>query len=210
MSAADSYVELRLPRELFGGDPVGLIEHLGFAARHIGDDRWAVKVSNPHDDLVSAYNLADESGRAHRFDLLNRVPRSEPITDPGMVARFNELQGRLVQRATSGVSGDIAALFHLTQANILMADHEDLPDAVREAYAGIGSMPLEGTDTPLFVNRSAHLIRASDVLIHRVRLPGIMFRFDQDPEPMKTLTAVLERQAGPNTTSHHLRTGIRT
>lgn len=197
MPAVDPSVELRLPPELFGGDPVGLIRFMGFAANHVADDRWSVKLADPRADLINTYTLADESGRAHRFDFLDRVPTFHPIPDPRSVHQYNELERRLMQRITSGASGDIAALFHLTQLKLSTVDHQDLPNAVRVAYDGIGSIPLEGTNTPLFVNRSAHLIRASDELIRRVRLPGIIFRFDQDPDPMSTLTAVLERESGP-------------
>jgi hypothetical protein len=196
VAADTSEVQIRLPPDIFGGDPSGLIEYLGLQGRHIADDRWSVKVRDLRgQDLLSVYTLADESGRAHRFDLLDLVPNAEPIINAEIASRVNEVRDRLIQRATSG-SGDPAAPFHLIQLNIILAGRQELNQVVADAYAYIGKMPLETTGEPGFTNRSAHLIRVSDVLIRRVRVPGIMFRFDQDPDAMKTFFAVRGGRSG--------------
>jgi hypothetical protein len=92
---------------------------------------------------------------------------------------------------------DVAALFHLIQANIITAhgDRKRLIAAVQDGYKGIGNMPSAVTGGVAFPDRSAHLVMATDLLIRRVRLPGIMFRFDQDPDAMSHLTNIKDDAA---------------
>lgn len=176
-----------LPHGLFGSDPRGLIKHLGLVGRHLGDDRWSVR---PIDDnrLIKTYDLADETGLAHRFDHLSHVP--EPVEsvadDPVVARRFDELQSQILERLQAR---DPAALFHLIQSNIVKAhsSRTDLIAPVEDGYNGIGKMPMGDTSDPAFPTRSAHLLVATDLLIRRVRLPGIMFRFDQDPDALENI-----------------------
>jgi hypothetical protein len=49
------------------------------------------------------------------------------------------------------------------------------------------------SDTPADaprLGRSAHLVTATDLLIRRVRLPAIVFRFDQDPDAIETIAKI--------------------
>lgn len=196
MAADKRRVQIRLPSDIFGGSPEGFLDHLGLEGHHVADDRWSVKARDLQgENLLTVYNIADESGRAHRFDLLHHVPNAEPIIDAETISRANEVRQRLLERATG--AGDIVAMFHLIQLNIIMASRSDLNSVVEDAYAGIGSMPLESTGEPAFVNRSAHLVRVSDTLVRRVRLPGMMFRFDQDPDAITTLRSVREGRSRP-------------
>ncbi|WP_141213959.1 hypothetical protein [Mycobacterium marinum] len=181
-------VTLRLPAGVFGGDPRGLIQHLGLVGRHLGDDRWAVR-SIEDKSSIRIYDLADETGLAHRFDHLSHVP--EPAEsfadDPELDKRFYELQSQILERLQAR---DPAALFHLIQSNIVRAhsSRTDLIAPVKDGYDGIGQMPMGDTGEPAFPNRSAHLLVATDLLIRRVRLPAIIFRFDQDPDALETIT----------------------
>jgi hypothetical protein len=68
--------------------------------------------------------------------------------------------------------------------------NQQLITAVRDAYENIGRWPVERTGEPAFPDCSAHLITATDLLIRRARLPAIMFRFDQDPDAMQTITSL--------------------
>ena len=58
---------------------------------------------------------------------------------------------------------------------------------VVQAYDHLGTMGLESTGEFVFPDRTAHLVIATDLLIRRVRLPAIMFRFDQDPDALDTI-----------------------
>ena len=185
-------VELALPPALFASNPRGLIDHMGLYGRHIRGERWAVR---PQDHkLVTSCALADETGLAYRFDHLSNAPQSGSFDpDPALAERFERERVLLINRM---VQGDMAALFHQIQLNIVTAPHADLIDVVRDAYEGIGKMPMESTKKPAFPNRSAHVVVASDVLIRRVRLPGILFRFAQDPDAINTLTSAAQNDTG--------------
>ncbi|WP_202376577.1 hypothetical protein [Mycobacterium paraintracellulare] len=180
---------LRLPAGLFGGDPRGLIGHLGLRGRDLGNGRWSVRPADEA-DLVKSSDLADESGLRYHFERLHNAPFSADIDteDPEIIQRFNELMDQLADRMKAA---DPSALFHLIQSNIVKAhgNRTDLIEAVKDGYNGIGNMPMKATGEPAFPNRSAHLVFATDLLIRRVRLPGIMFRFDQDPDALENLTA---------------------
>jgi hypothetical protein len=54
----------------------------------------------------------------------------------------------------------------------------------------LGTYPLASTGELLFSNLSAHLVIVADLLIRRVRLPAIMFRFDQDPNALDTTASI--------------------
>jgi hypothetical protein len=67
-------VELRLPDALSGGNPRGLLDHLGLLGRRISDDTWSVW---PKGDMhfVSCRDLADESQLPNNFEPLREVPK---------------------------------------------------------------------------------------------------------------------------------------
>ncbi|MGX9790503.1 hypothetical protein [Mycobacterium sp. MMS18-G62] len=184
-------VELQLSGALFGGDPRGFIAFLGLHGRALGDNRWAVWPSNDK-AFVSHYGLADDTEFMNRFDHLKRMPMTaDHLADPETVARFAELDSQLAERVAGG--SDIAAVFHSIQANIMKcATHEQVMAVVEQACATLATTPYAATVELLFSNLSAHLVIATDLLIHRVRLPAIMFRFDQDPDAMDTITGIGE------------------
>lgn len=181
-------VKLTLPSGLFGGDPRGLLNHMGLQGRPLGEDRWSVRPTEAT-DLIKSCDLADETGVPDHYERLVENPNSVDvdINDPEMIERFNELNDQLEDRMKAA---DPSALFHLIQSNIIRAhgDRAHLIQAVKDGYAGIGKMPLEATGEPAFPNRSVHQVLATDLLIRRVRLPGIMFRFAQDPDALQILT----------------------
>ncbi|OMC28877.1 hypothetical protein A5738_22550 [Mycobacterium colombiense] len=181
-------VNLQVPAEIFNGDPRGLIKHLGLKGRPLGDNRWAVRPTDDT-DLVKSYDLADETGLDHRFDRLSLVPpTAESFADDHAVAeRFDELHSQLLERLQAN---DLSAVFHQIQANIVRAHsiREDLIAPVKAGYDRIGQMPMGDSWQPAFPNRSAHLVVATKLLIGRVRLPGVVFRFDQDPDALEILT----------------------
>ncbi|MDQ1247247.1 MAG: hypothetical protein QG597_1617 [Actinomycetota bacterium] len=180
-------VELVLPDVLFSGDLRGFIDHLGLHGRPLGNDRWAVWPNNDK-VFISHHGLADDTGFVARFDHLNNMPlNASHLNNPETVARFAELDKQLAERMSGG--SDIAALFHSIQASILKCTtHEELIAAVEQACATLGTVPCESTGELLFAGLSAHLVIATDLLARRVRLPAILFRFDQDPDALKTIT----------------------
>ncbi|QNI08717.1 hypothetical protein GAN17_22520 [Mycobacterium kubicae] len=182
-------VALRLPEGLYGGDPRGLINHLGLVGRSLGNNYWSVRPTD-ETDLIKSCDLADETGLRQHFERLNSAPNTAQVDmdDEETVQRFNELVAQLDDRMKAS---DPAALFHLIQSNIVRShgNRADLTDAVIDGYKGIGNMPLADSGDPAFTKRSAHLVYATELLIRRVRLPGIMFRFDQDPDALENLLA---------------------
>ncbi len=188
-------VELRISGELFGRDPRGLLRHLGLYGRHLGDDRWAVR-PNEDKSFVSCRDLADETESANRFDYLNDVPDpSIALDDPELLQRFSDLEEQLAERMAGG--SDIAAPFHGIQANVARsANSDELIAIVRDAYENIREVPLAATGEPLFQNPGVTLVASTDLLIRRARLPAILFRFDQDPDTMKTISAIDENEGG--------------
>lgn len=183
-------VELHLPAKLFGGNTPGLITHLGLYGRDLGNERWAVR-PNQDNAFLKSFDLADESGLAHRYDLLHHSPKSPQLhMDPSLTKEFERQRAHLEQRVRAG---DMSALFHLLQLNIATADADNLESVVKDAYGAIGRMPIAETSTPAFPNRSAHLIVALDHLIRRVSLPRILSRFDQDPDTARLVELTQSR-----------------
>jgi hypothetical protein len=183
-------VELCLSGDLFGGDPRGLLRYLELNGRRLSDDRWSVW---PIDEssFVSFRDLADETEFSNRFDLLKDVP-DPPIRlddDPEIVRRYTDLHEQLIQRMTN--SSDITAPFHKIQADLARSTNGDeLISIVRDAYDNIRQVTIETSGALAFPHTSAHLISSTDLLIRRARLPGVVFRFDQDPDAMKTIAAI--------------------
>jgi hypothetical protein len=174
---------------LFGDNQPGLINHLGLYGRPLGDGRWSVR---PTDEtgLIKSCDLADETAGPDHYERLVDNANNSPnvdVDDPEMIERFNELITQLEDRMKAA---DPSALFHLIQSNIIRAhgDQCRLIEAVKDGYAGIGAMPMEATGEPAFPNRSVHQVLTTNLLLQRVRLPGIMFRFAQDPDALQILT----------------------
>ncbi|GAB3228239.1 hypothetical protein [Mycolicibacterium hippocampi] len=182
-------VELVLPGVLFGGDPRGFLDYLGLHGRPLGNNRWKVWPNN--DKLfISHHLLADDTEFSNRFDHLNNMPISSPhLDDPETVARFAEMDRQLAERM-SGES-DIAAHFHSIQASVLKCStHKELIEAVEQACAMLSTAAVGATNELLFAGLSAHLLIATDLLVHRVRLPAILFRFDQDTDAVNTIAGL--------------------
>jgi hypothetical protein len=186
-------VLMRLPPDLFGGNTRGLLDHLGFDGRHIESDLWAVKIAKRQDaELIRWYVVADESGRRHRFELLDKLAES-PVTTSHLAGMARELQDQLLERFKA--PDDLAAVFHSIQVDMAMGQQHHVASLIKSAYDNIGSrMPSNSTGEPAFPNRSVHVVTASEFLIRRVRLPGIIFRFDQDPDALDTLRAIQQGQ----------------
>jgi hypothetical protein len=201
-------VELRLPPGLFNGDSRGLLVHLGLVGRHLDADRWAVR-ARTGGEFVTSQTLADETGFDHRFDFLSETAESDLLADdPELVARFDELMEQLAPRL--GI-GDQAAMFHHIQSNIIGARRDDLIEVVRTAYQAIGRMPEEATGLIAFPHRSVQLVRATDLLIRRIRLPAILLRFAQDPDALTNLNVAQQSGAplfGTSTDWYHEVIGV--
>ncbi len=182
-------VELTLPGALYGGDPRGFLDASGLHCRPLGGNRWAVW---PDDNkvFVSHHGLADETQFANRFDHLDQLPiAGDHMDDPQVAERFAELDGQLAERING--NSDITARFHSIQSDVLKCTtNTQLKDVIGEAYEYLGTFGFESTGELLFTNRSAHLISATDLLIRRIRLPAILFRFDQDPDAMDTIASI--------------------
>ncbi|KMO71836.1 hypothetical protein [Mycolicibacterium obuense] len=183
---ASEQVELVLPDALFGGDLRGFLEWVGLQGRPLGNGSWSIR-PNADRIFISHHLLTDDTGFADRFDHLRKMPlTSELIDDPETLASFDKLDEMLTERMSGG--SDIAALFHSIHASILRcANHDELIAAVEQACATLRTAPFESTGELLFSGLSAHLAIATDLLVRRVRLPAIMFRFDQDPDALKTI-----------------------
>lgn len=174
-----SEVELTIPPGLFGGSSRGLLAHLGLLGRELGGDRWAVRPTDNR-GFINSHELADESGFVYRFDRLEQAPEIASVElSPELATAYRRQRESLIRRAESG---DISALFHSIQLNVVTAQPSGLVETVRDAYAAIGNMPVETTWQPAFGKRSAHLVVVEDLLIRRVNLPRILLRFDQDPD----------------------------
>jgi hypothetical protein len=187
--ASDEEVELTVPGVLFGGEPRGFIEYLGLQGRPLGNDRGTVK-PNANRMFVSHHGLADDTEFVNRFDHLVQVRLDNShLSDPTLIARFAELDQQLVERMAG--KSDIAATFHSIQFDLLKcATHQDLIAVVEQACTHLGAIPLESTGEPLFTHLSAHLVIATDLLIRRIRLPAVLFRFDQDPDAVGTIAGI--------------------
>jgi len=189
-------VKLRLSGDLFGGNPRGLLGHLELNGRHLGEDWWSVwPVDNG--SFMSLRDLADEAESSNRFDLLKDVP--DPVIrlddDPEIVRHYTDLHEQLTRRMTN--RSDITAPFHKIQADLAISTNGDeLISIVRDAYDNIRQVSFETSGERAFPHPSAHLISSTDLLIRRARLPGIMFRFDQDPDALKTRAAISEEEGG--------------
>jgi hypothetical protein len=187
-------VELRLPGSLYGGDPRGLIKHLGLHGRRISGDRWAVWPDEGK-SFILCRDLADETGYDHRLDYLRETP--DPtirLDDADTLERIADLNDQLKERMRSG--SDITAPFHQFQWQVMRTRNSaELENVVRDVYDSLGEAPIESTGEQAFPHRSAVLVMATDLLIRRARLPAIMFRFEQDPDAMKNITS-LDDEAG--------------
>jgi len=183
-------VELVLPGVLFGGDLRGFLDYLGLQGRSLGNNRWAVWPNNDK-VFISHYGLTDDTEFVNRFDHLKNMPLTSPhLDDPEIVARLAEMEQQLAERMSGG--SDITALFHSIQASIIKcATHEELIATVEQMCATLAVVPFESTNELLFSGLSTHLAIATDLLIRRVRLPAILFRFDQDPDATNTIASPL-------------------
>jgi hypothetical protein len=191
-------VKLQLPAALFGGDPRGLLQHLGLNGRRLSDEEWAVR-PNGDRSFVIQRNLADETEFANNFDPLNDVPDpSIPLDDPDTLQQFNDLEEQLADRMAGGDAGaDVAAPFHQIQTNVIRSTNcKELITVVRQAYDNIKQARLESTGEPVFPGAGVALVSATDLLIHRAKLPAILFRFDQEPDALKTIEALKENDVG--------------
>ncbi len=191
-------VTLQLPDALFGGDPRGLLQHLGLNGRRLSDGQWAVW---PNDDrsFVSFRNLADETEFVNNFDPLKHVPDpTVSLDDPDTLQQFSDLEEQLAERMAGGDAGaDLAAPFHQIQTDVIRSTNgEELIAAVRRAYDNIKLTRLESTGEPVFPDAGVVLVSATDLLIHRAKLPAILFRFDQDPDALKIISALKENDVG--------------
>jgi hypothetical protein len=191
MTAADGAktVEIRLPPDIFGRDPQGLLEFLGFSGRNLTGDRWLVQVNDPEADLITVYELANEATGDRHFGHLAKVHPNEVQLDAQDAEELQRVRERLVQRASSGAGGDLAALFHHIQVELLIAGHQQLAEAAEQAYEALGQVTFESSGEPAFGDRSAHLVLGAETLMRRIRLPAIIFRLDQDPNLIQRVTA---------------------
>jgi hypothetical protein len=191
-------VTLQLPDALFGGDPRGLLQHLGLNGRRLGDGQWAVW---PNDDrtFVIRRNLADETQLPADLDPLNHLP--DPgiaLDDPETLQQLRELQEHLAERMAGGDAGaDLAAPFHQIQSDVLRSTTgQELVNVVRQAFDSIRFRRLEKTGELVFRDAGVTLVNATDLLIRRAKLPAILFRFDQDPDVMKNMSALDDTEVG--------------
>jgi hypothetical protein len=183
-------VILQLPAGLFGGDPRGLLQYLGLHGRRVDDNRWSVR---PNDDgsFVRCRDLADETEFVNFNPLRNARDPGVTFDDPDTLARFSELEEQLAERMAT--SSDLAASFHLIQANLATAATADeLLSVVRGAYENLRAITIEVTGELAFPQPGVTLLTATDLLIRRARLPAILFRFDQDPDVMANMSSIDE------------------
>jgi len=192
---ANHSVKVRIPPEIYGGDANGFLEYLGFRADSLGGGLWSITAFTAT-DLIRTYSIADESGRDYRFDFLDRVPERDVNLAAKDIERLKDFRKQLDDR------DDVAALFHKFQIDIVGAEGaDDVISVVQGAYNALGDVPIRSEDgqvgPPAFPKRSVHLVVLSDLLIRRVRLPAVMFRFDQDPDIIQTVIAQQEKGGDP-------------
>lgn len=183
-------VEVEFHDALFGGDPRGLLDHLKLEGRPLGKNRWSVWPSHDR-GFVSHHLIADETRFANRFDHLTHLQLSSSglLGDPEIRARWTELDDQLAARIAA--NQDITARLYSIQSEMLKCESADeLAAVIQQAYDMLGLVVSESGSELVFPNRSAHLLIASELLTHRARLPAIMFRFDQDPDAMQTISNI--------------------
>jgi hypothetical protein len=183
-------VELALPGAIFGGDPRGFNEFLNLNCRPLGEGRWSVWPTNDK-GFISHHCVADDTNFMNRFGHLTHMPLdSVHLEDLAVIAGFANLDKQLAERMEG--TDDIAALFHQIQVDIMKcSSHQQLIEVVEHACALLATHPSpQPSDGVLFPHLSAHLVVATDLLIRRVRLPAVLFRFDQDPDALLTLSNI--------------------
>ncbi|MGW0323961.1 hypothetical protein [Nocardia sp. NPDC003183] len=168
-------MKIDLPPEMYGGNPAGLIEHLGLRVdrRPAGKDSvWEVIV-NPI-DLVEATTLHGPPLSRSRFDL-SGVPK--PGVPGGMkaehVERFDQVARALDSHPTLP-----SRLQRVTQTLIAVPDAE-VPATIKWGSDMLAEFPLlhaDGSTEPMFPRHSVHDIRISDLAFRWSKLAQVFIR----------------------------------
>lgn len=188
MQGAKRSAELELPTELYGGNLPGLFASFGLTATQITGNRWNVHAATTpagqHHELVTARMLAGPKLKSPRFDLLPTVVDELPAYQmtPKVQARLQKLR-----EAAAAAGGKMLTQFHHFQVELMVADVDRCEELVERCFEFLSRVVREGSNEPLFPDRSAHVVTATGMLLHRVKLPSIVLRIAQDPQVIDEL-----------------------
>lgn len=118
---------------------------------------------------------------------VQQKPRYEILTGIARDAAVNVALNRDALERVEAVgeraerSGDLVDVFYDMQLQATVAEPANLAQVVKRAYIALTEIPLENRpNSKPFSDAGVHLIRRSDVLLHRIKLPGVLLRIAHD------------------------------
>lgn len=168
-------VKISLPPDLYGGDPAGLLNHLGLVVDRkpaFEGGMWTVSASGVQ--LVQSQVLHGPALSRSRFDVSSAPTPGIPGGMPsGLLEAFNA-QTKILdgQRTLSSV------VQRIIDVVVAVADR-DVPQAIQWGSSVLTGLPLvreDGTSEPLFPRHSVHDIRVDDLAYRWAKLPQMMLR----------------------------------
>ncbi|MEU5946351.1 hypothetical protein ABZ793_12405 [Micromonospora sp. NPDC047465] len=176
---------VEVPPWLWGGAPGKFFTKANLRVRRpvAQSQRWLVQTEESYSrvrpGLVVAEHIAGPAQRKARFDILTRVAQDAAA---GVNLKDKEALGQIDsagQRAEK--SSDLARLFYYWQLLATVAEPHEFATVVADIHASLAGMPAEGDPgLRLFRNAGVHLIRRSDVLLHRTKIAGVLLRVAYD------------------------------
>jgi hypothetical protein len=172
-------VKFDLPPEMFGGNPAGLIDHLGLVINERPDSGQTIwDVSAKSTALVESQVLHGPALKRSRFDVSTvptpEIPGGMP---PELFGEFDKLAKQL------DAHPNLAAQLERVTNTLIAAADTQVPDAIRWGSETLGAIPLEhsdGTTEPLFARHSVHDIRIDPIAYRWSKLPQIFLRLQHN------------------------------
>lgn len=178
-------VTVEVPHWLWGGAPEDFFAraNLRFRRSATQSQRWQVQTEESYSrvrpGLVIAEHIAGPAQRRARFDILTRVAQDAAVgLDSKDVEALSQIDSS-GQRAEK--SSDLADLFYYWQLLASVAQPQEFATVAADIHSQLTEMPAEGDKSAkLFQNSGVHLIRRSDVLLHRTKIAGVLLRIAYD------------------------------
>ncbi|MGW5441562.1 hypothetical protein [Nocardia asteroides] len=172
---------VELPPELYGNNVAAMFAAFGLDASPAGGESWEIRAATRpngrHYDLIYSRTLAGPTRRNPQFEVVRTaVDELPPFTlSPSVKRQLAEL------KASTHQSGDPIDQLQSLAADLALAGVTECQGIVEQTFEYLGTWKETEADPPLFVNRSAHLITATNALYRRLRLPSIVLGIAQDP-----------------------------
>lgn len=178
-------VALEVPPWLWGGVPGEFFTRANLRVRRSapGSSLWLIQTEESYNrvrpGLVVAEHIAGPAQKRARYETLTRVARDATVN---VNLKGREYQGQLAKvRERAEGSGSLADLFYYWQLMVAVAEPDELAALVAAIHAQLVETPAErDPDLKLFRNAAVHLVRRSDVLLHRTKLVGVLLRVAYD------------------------------